>query len=79
MMMRSTVTWARHRRTGGFWIFKLGTVAGFLNSPSGVCQLLGVPRVARFVVPGCRRHITQRGNNRQDVFFTDDDRRLGNK
>jgi hypothetical protein len=35
-----------------------------------------MPRVARIVVPGCRRHITQRGKNRQDVPFTDDGRRL---
>lgn len=33
-----------------------------------------MPRVARLVVPGIPRHITQRGNNRQDVFFVDDDR-----
>ena len=33
-----------------------------------------MPRVARIVVPGCPHHITQRGNNRQDVFFVDDDR-----
>jgi len=25
---------------------------------------------------GCAHHITQRGNNRQDVFFVDDDRRV---
>ncbi|MFB3892038.1 MAG: transposase [Phycisphaerae bacterium] len=31
-------------------------------------------RVARIVVPGIPYHITQRGNNRQDVFFVDDDR-----
>ena len=35
-----------------------------------------MPRVARIVVPGLPHHITQRGNNRQDVFFTSDDRRL---
>jgi REP element-mobilizing transposase RayT len=35
-----------------------------------------MPRVARIVVPGVPHHITQRGNNRQDVFFVDDDRRL---
>jgi len=35
-----------------------------------------MPRVARIVVPGLAHHITQRGNNHQDVFFTDDDRRL---
>jgi putative transposase len=27
------------------------------------------------VIPGCLHHVTQRGNNRQDVFFVDDDRR----
>jgi putative transposase len=32
--------------------------------------------MARVVVPGVPHHITQRGNNRQIVFFTDDDRRL---
>ena len=34
-----------------------------------------MPRVARIVVPGVPHHITQRGNNRQRVFFVDDDRR----
>ena len=34
-----------------------------------------MPRVARIVIPGCPHHVTQRGNNRQDVFFADDDRR----
>ena len=33
-----------------------------------------MPRVARIVIPGCPHHVTQRGNNRQDVFFVDDDR-----
>ena len=32
-----------------------------------------MPRVARIVVPGAPHHIVQRGNNRQDVFFVDDD------
>ena len=32
--------------------------------------------MARVVVPGEPHHITQRGNNRQDVFFTDEDRRF---
>ena len=35
-----------------------------------------MPREARVVVPGFPHHVTQRGNNRQDVFFTDDDRRF---
>jgi putative transposase len=35
-----------------------------------------MPRVARIVVPGVAHHVTQRGNNRQQVFFSDDDRAL---
>jgi len=35
-----------------------------------------MPRVARIVVPGVPHHVTQRGNNRQEVFFVDDDRRF---
>jgi len=35
-----------------------------------------MPRAARVVIPGCPHHVTQRGNNRQDVFFVDDDRRF---
>ena len=35
-----------------------------------------MPRVARIVVPGATHHVTQRGNNKQDVFFVDDDRRV---
>ncbi len=34
-----------------------------------------MPRLGRIVISGCPHHITQRGNNRQDVFFVDDDRR----
>jgi len=33
-------------------------------------------RLARIVAPGIPHHIIQRGNNRQDVFFVDDDRRV---
>ena len=32
-----------------------------------------MPRVARIVLEGQPHHITQRGNNRQDVFFVDGD------
>jgi len=32
-----------------------------------------MPRLARIVIPGVPHHIVQRGNNRQDVFFVDDD------
>ena len=32
-----------------------------------------MPRIARLVVPGYPHHVTQRGNRRQTVFFSDDD------
>ena len=35
-----------------------------------------MPRAARIVLAGFPHHITQRGNNRQDVFFVDDDSRV---
>ena len=35
-----------------------------------------VPRAARVVAEGVPHHITQRGNNRQDVFLVDEDRRF---
>jgi len=33
-------------------------------------------RLARIVVPGASHHVTQRGNNQQDVFFVADDHRV---
>ena len=33
-------------------------------------------RLARIAVPGVAPHVTQRGNRRLPVFFSDDDRRL---
>jgi putative transposase len=33
-------------------------------------------RVARTVIKGIPYHITQRGNNKQDIFFVDDDRKV---
>jgi putative transposase len=41
-----------------------------------LCYSAAMPRIARIIVPGAPHHITQRGNNRQDVFFVDDDRRV---
>ena len=35
-----------------------------------------MPRQRRVVLPGRPHHITQRGNNRRDVFFEDTDREL---
>jgi REP element-mobilizing transposase RayT len=34
---------------------------------------LAMARIARFVVPGLPHHVTQRGNQRERVFFGDDD------
>lgn len=34
-----------------------------------------MPRVARFVIPGYPFHITHRGNNKEEIFETDADRR----
>lgn len=35
-----------------------------------------MPRTARIVYPGVPHHITQRGNRRQRVFFSDEDMAL---
>ena len=35
-----------------------------------------MPRTARIVIPDVACHVTQRGNNREDVFFAEDDRRV---
>lgn len=36
----------------------------------------GMPRLARVVVPGVAHHVTQRGNRRQQTFFSDADYRV---
>ncbi|MFA5271679.1 MAG: transposase [Candidatus Omnitrophota bacterium] len=35
-----------------------------------------MPRIARIVAEGYPHHIIQRGNNRQDIFFDDEDREI---
>jgi hypothetical protein len=45
-----------------------------IDTESWKGQNAGMPRVARIVTANCPHHVTQRGNNRQDVFFVDDDR-----
>ena len=35
-----------------------------------------MPRAARIVIPGCPHHVTQRGNNKQEVFLVDSDRQV---
>ncbi len=37
--------------------------------------VVGMPRMARIVIAGQPHDVVQRGSNRQDVFFVDDDRR----
>ena len=37
--------------------------------------MIGMPRMARVVVPRAPHHVTQRGNRREDVFLCDADRR----
>lgn len=46
-----------------------------LFSSSPPCQIARMPRLARTVCAGVPHHITQRGNRREEVFFTDEDRR----
>ena len=35
-----------------------------------------MPRRPRIIIPGIAHHVTQRGNNRQQVFYSDDQRRF---
>jgi putative transposase len=39
-------------------------------------HVAGMTRLARIVIPQVPHHVTQRGNRRRPVFFSDDDRRL---
>ena len=45
----------------------------FIAFPASEGELGGMPRMARIVIPGQPHHVFQRGDNRQDVFFVDDD------
>jgi len=46
----------------------------FIDTAIIICIFVLMPRIARIVIPAVPHHITQRGNNKQDVFFVDDDR-----
>mgnify|MGYP002079157596 CR=1 FL=1 len=46
-----------------------------LTTDTAAVSIFHMPRVARVRVPGAPHHVIQRGNNRQDVFFVNDDRR----
>ena len=47
----------------------------FLTRDRAGGRIAHMPRTARIVTPGLPLHVTQRGNNRQDVFFVADDYR----
>jgi putative transposase len=47
-----------------------------IDSLPSVRYPLSMSRIARLVVPGLPHHVTQRGNGRGRVFFSDDDCRL---
>lgn len=52
------------------------TVTYLLTSRPGYGGVADMPRVARIVIENVPHHVTQRGNNRQDVFLADEDRRV---
>jgi len=39
-------------------------------------NIIIMPRLPRLVIPGYPHHVTQRGNHRQNIFFSDEDRRF---
>jgi hypothetical protein len=51
-------------------VSELDTTAGFVKQSSND----PMARMARVVAVGVPHHVTQRGNNRQDVFLQDEDR-----
>ena len=55
---------------------KKGTDAFSMRAQAPLKDFRFMPRRARIIVPGVVHHVTQRGNNRQQVFYSDDDRRL---
>jgi putative transposase len=48
----------------------------FISFHATICQHAFMVRLARVVVPGIPHHVTQRGNRREPIFFTDGDRRF---
>ena len=51
-------------------------IGGDRGQPPNYAILAPMARKARLVAPGIPHHVTQRGNNRQNVFLSDDDRRF---
>ena len=67
---------------GGLVLADYLIIGGFLRdysplAPSSAMRYTRpMVRQPRIVIPGVTHHVTQRGNNRQDVFFVDDDCRM---
>jgi hypothetical protein len=40
---------------------------------SMLANIIIMPRLPRLVIPGYPHHVTQRGNHRQNIFFSDED------
>ena len=56
------------------WSLRLGKRSAKLFQPLvAVVMLRAMAILPRAVAPDCPHHITQRGNRRQTVFFSDDD------
>jgi len=51
-------------------------IMGTLPFSDDFCKVSSMPRVARTVFAGLPHHITQRGNRRENVFFTEEDREV---
>ena len=47
-----------------------------LTKPESLYSIIPMPRIARVCAEGYPHHITQRGNNREKVFFDDEDKRF---
>lgn len=54
----------------------IGAVHFEIDGCLPLCYALFMPRVARIVIPDVPYHITQRGNRREKVFFSDGDHNL---
>src|SRR4051812_24284064 len=52
-----------------------GSPAPWYRSPLKT-EISAMPRPSRLILPHQTHHIVQRGNNRQAVFFSEDDRQL---
>ena len=54
----------------------MGHFPCFLTKVDGLAITIPMPRIARLCIEGYPHHITQKGNNRGQVFFDDEDIRF---